>query len=351
MRFIVEALNDGDVATVLATFAPDAVWDGFLGPTRLDHPLPDELLPFSESLGLTRGATLSDLWAANFDLFIAGRTVWTIESCDLDGTSAVCELRGTDAFTALSGVELLAVFEVEADERGQIERFRFDPDWTGESSERADDFRRWAKLERPDVDTGLDPTAIRTLVELLDRWESQGSPAIEAPDPDLDAVAVVEAYLAARNDQDWETHVRLLGGDALDNPFGSYDEFLATGVLDRRISARECTVTPLGNDSFVACIVDVTDIISTAAGRTPTNPNATTFAVRDGRVVDLPEFLPSLFLAEEAIEQWAIANAAERYAAACPSGIAGQDVITGLSCAEFIAESRESWESAVAAAY
>lgn len=355
VRFVIAALNEGDVAMTFTAFSPDALWDGFLGPTRLDDPLPDEILEFSAQLGLTQDATFRDMWAANFELLIAAQTVWTIGSCDTDGRSALCELRGMDAFTAISGIEPGAVFEIDTDDHGLIERFRFDPDRSGESSVRADDFRRWAKLERPDLDAQLDAqldaTVMRNLVELLGFWESQGSPAVEAPDPDLDAVAVVEAYLTARNDQNWETHVRLLGGDALDNPFGSYDEFLAAGALDRRIAIRECTVTALGNDSFVACLVDVTDIISAAAGRLPTNPNATTFAVRDGRVVDLPEFLPSLFLAEEAIEQWAVANEPERYATACPSGIAGQDVITGLSCAEFIAEFAEAWESAVAGAY
>ena len=84
-----------------------------------------------------------------------------------------------------------------------------------------------------------------------------------------------------------------------------------------------------------------------AAGRTPTNPNATTFTILDGRVIDLPEFLPSLFRAEEAIELWAVENQPERYARDCPLGIAGQDVITGLGCAELIAEFADIGQCAV----
>lgn len=344
-------LNNGDIADVFITFAPDAVWEGFLGRVRLDDPLPDEILSFSQSLGLTQGATFGDLWAANFELLVAARTVWAIDSCDIEAMVAMCELRGTDAFSALSGGENNAVFEVEMGDGGLIERFRFDTEWVEAPNERFDDFRRWAKLEQPGLDPQVDPFAIRALVALLDRWESEGSPSVEPPDPDLDGVAIVAAYLAARNDQDWETHVRLLGGDALDNPFGSYDEFLATGTLDRRIGVRECSVTALGNESFVACVVEVTDIISNAAGTVPSNPNATTFTVHEGRIVDLPEFLPSLFRAEQAIELWAQDNEPGRYAQACPNGIAGQDVITGLSCARFIAEFVAGWKDAVAAAY
>ncbi len=95
----------------------------------------------------------------------------------------------------------------------------------------------------------------------------------------------------------------------------------------------------------------MSDIISAAAGTTPSNPNASTFAVQGGRIVDLPEFLPSLFRGEEAIERWAVANEPDRYAAACPNGIAGQNVITGYACAVFIAEFEDGWREAVAAVY
>ena len=58
--------------------------------------------------------------------------------------------------------------------------------------------------------------------------------------------------------------------------------------------------------------------------------------------------LPSLFIAEETIERWAEANEPAAYAQACPFGIAGQSVLDGRACAEFIAAHRDAWAPLVA---
>jgi hypothetical protein len=167
---------------------------------------------------------------------------------------------------------------------------------------------------------------------------------------DDDPMAVLEAFLGARNDGDWASMLALLGGDALADPFGSRDEFEAAQLLEREITASDCQVILAdARGSRLACGVAVTDIIVRAAGITATNPNASTFQILDGRVTGLPDFLPSSFLAERAVEEWAEADAPAAYRESCPDGIAGQSPIDGLDCARFIAEHREAWQPLVAA--
>jgi hypothetical protein len=164
-----------------------------------------------------------------------------------------------------------------------------------------------------------------------------------------DPIAVVEAYVEARNDIDWETHRSFLAGEARRHPFGSRDEFESAVVLERDIHLIDCRVQleSARTGSFVACTVEVTDIISDVSGRVITNANASTFSVLDGFIVDLPDFLPSDFIAESAIEAWAEASEAAAYRRACPEGIAGQSAITGRRCAEFIAAHVDDWSAAV----
>jgi hypothetical protein len=170
-------------------------------------------------------------------------------------------------------------------------------------------------------------------------------PPIAASDP----IEVVEAYIAARNGTDWDVQRSFLAGDARRHAFGSRDEFEAAVALDRDIHLLDCGVN-LESDtlgSFVACTVEVTDLISEVSGRTVSNANASTFTVSGGFVVDLPEFLPSDFVAERAIEAWAEQHEPTAYRRACPDGIAGQSVVTGRRCAEFIAQHVDAWAGAV----
>ncbi len=169
--------------------------------------------------------------------------------------------------------------------------------------------------------------------------------------PPHDPVAVVEEWVDARNEGDWDTQAALSSRDILRRGFGSHDETLAAVELDRRIRLDECSVT-LESDtvgSFVACEVTVTDIILDAASVVATNLNQITFVVVDGLVVKPPQWLPSSHLAEQAVEEWGMVNDERRYRSACPDGIAGQEVVTGLECARWIADTHPGWVEAVRA--
>ena len=65
-------------------------------------------------------------------------------------------------------------------------------------------------------------------------------------------------------------------------------------------------------------------------------------------MVAVPAFLPSSFVAEQAIEVWASEQYPAEYEAACPDAIAGQSPIDGLACATFIAEHEAEWAPIVA---
>jgi hypothetical protein len=167
----------------------------------------------------------------------------------------------------------------------------------------------------------------------------------------LDPIEVVEAWVAARNDGDWDTQESLSSAEILDRGFGSRDETRAAVELNRQIHLEVCSVTldspTVG--AFVACEVTVTDMILDAAGVVATNANNSTFLVVDGLVTKPPQWLPSSHLAEQAIEEWGMANDRKQYRSACPDGIAGQDVITGLDCARWIADAHPAWVEAVQA--
>jgi hypothetical protein len=177
-----------------------------------------------------------------------------------------------------------------------------------------------------------------------------GTAAGRPPDVGQDAVEVVAAWWDARNTFDYERMASLMAGDAFDNPFASPGEVEAARWLERVVTPLECEVgaetASLG--TFVACDVSVTDIIVAAAGVTSTNLNRATFRVRDGYVIAAPVWIPSSQVAEEAIEEWARANARIDYQRACPQGIAGQSSIDGPKCARFIAENEHRWRDEVA---
>ncbi len=126
---------------------------------------------------------------------------------------------------------------------------------------------------------------------------------------------------------------------------------LAAVELDRRVRLDDCSVTLKSATvgSFVACEVSVTDIILDAAAVVATNLNQITFVVVDGIVVKVPQWLPSSHIAEQAVEEWGMMNDERRYRSACPNGIAGQEVVTGLDCARWIADTRAGWVEAVGA--
>ncbi len=351
---LLEGLDAGDAAAVLAVLTPDAVWESFGFPISIPDPLPGDLAFFAAALGLGPEAIGAELIAAEIALRGALRTAHRVACPAEDLPDLRCRLTTTNALTELTGLSETGSLVLTPGPDGRIARVRFETEQVaGRAAPDLDAFRRWSAVEEPGVARQLSVDQLRLTVEALDRWLAAGRPDLELPDVTADPIEVVAAFLDARNDRDWTLHMRLLGGDALENPFGSRDEFDAAAALERRITAVSCevTLTSERQGSFVACEVTVSDIITEAAGVNPTNPNATTFRVREGRVIDLPEFLPSLFLAEEAIEEWALDNEPDDYALACPFGIAGQDVIDGLACALFIAEHRESWAPGVGLAY
>lgn len=347
---LVAAINTGDPAAVLDLLDDDAVWSTFGFPVTLSASIDGDLGLLAAFFGLAPDAIGADIVSMEIRIRAAQRSLIETSGCTAEGRTATCDVTISNAFTAIDGRSEVGTLLVEfgASAASSVSLMTFEQ---GDRTEEADAYERWSAVESPQRAQETLLEEITQAVALLDRWDEAGRPDLPTPDPTRTPIEVVAAYVAARNDQDWPTHMQLLGGEALENPFGSHDEFLSAGVLDRTITLGDCTVTPLGERSFVACIVEVTDIVSEAAGTTPSNPNATTFVVLEGRVVDLPEFLPSLFRGEEAIERWALENQRERYEAACPVGIAGQDVITGLACAEFVAEFAEEWAASVAAAY
>lgn len=348
-----EALESADRAAITMLLAPNAAWVLAEEPIGLDLPLPAGFAEFAGALGLESDASFLDvvveLRVQRVDL---GAEI-SLTDCADTAIGVACAYREGDVLSPLTGQAELGTIELALDAAGLITEVWLDTaaSTTDPDPER-DAFFRWSAIEQPDItnrSTASGPVA-ELVTGLLERWEAAGRPDLPAPDPAADPTDVVAAYLTARNDRDWEAHMALLGGEALDNPFGSRDEFDAAAFLERRITPLECEITleSARQGTFVACQVEVTDIIVEAAGATPTNPNATTFRVMEGRVIDLPEFLPSLFIAEDAIERWAEANEPAAYAAACPFGIAGQSVLDGRACAEFIAFHREAWAPLVA---
>ncbi len=113
------------------------------------------------------------------------------------------------------------------------------------------------------------------------------------------------------------------GGEALDAELGTWDDFLAAGLLERVNTPVECEITleseRLG--AAVACQVLVSDIILDTANIAGTQGNASTFHVKKGRVTNLPVFIPSSAVAERRIEEWAGTERPNEYADACPDGI------------------------------
>ncbi len=172
---------------------------------------------------------------------------------------------------------------------------------------------------------------------------------ITADTTTADPIEVVEAWVAARNAGDWDTQEALSSPEVVRYGFGSQDETLAAVTLNRVIRLETCSVTldspTVG--TLVACEVTVTDMIVDAAGVVAENLNDSTFVVIGGRIARAPEWIPSSHVAEQAIEEWGMANDRRGYRAACPDGIAGQDVLTGLECARWIADSHPAWVEAV----
>ncbi len=346
----IDAIERSDADAAFALLGPDAVWSLGEVELRLGERIPPELAWLRDVVGID-GSTVDELVRGVLELQVAMKSMPSVAACQGDGSTRTCDYSVADALTPVVGAAQRGSITVEV-LGGHIVRYESDVVPVAEMTGADDAFKRWSAIQNPDVTRELPLLAwANIVVPLAEAWDATGRP--DSPAPPLsgdDPVAVVEAFVDARNRGDWETMVAFMGGAALDDPFGSRDEFDATQLLERDITLEECEIaldTTAG--VRVGCRVSVTDIIVDAAGITATNPNQSTFQVAGGRVTALPQFIPSSFLAERAIEEWAATNAAESYDEACPDGIAGQSPVDGLACAQFIADNQSGWQPAVGA--
>ncbi len=346
----IAAIAAGDADAAFAFFASDAVWSLGGVELRLGEPIPPELAWLPEVVGVAE-STVDELVRGILQLQVAMKSTPLVAGCQGDGSVQNCAYSVVDALTPVVGAEQRGSLTVEV-VGGHIVRYESDVAPVAELTGADDAFKRWSAIQDPDVTRELPLLAWASIVvPLAEAWEVAGRP--DSPPPPAigdDPVAVVEAFIDARNRGDWETMVALMGGTALDDPFGSRDEVDAGQLLEREITPEECEIVlQSAAGARVGCRVVVTDIIVDAAGITATNPNQSTFQVAEGRVTALPQFIPSSFAAERAIEEWAATHAAESYDEACPDGIAGQSPIDGLACAQFIADNHTGWQPAVSA--
>ncbi len=344
------AIAAGDAAGALGLLASDAVVEFMELELRLGAPLPEDQSWLPGVIGVGE-ATAPAVMKGLLDYYVALGTQPEVAGCREDGSRFECSYAVADAFTRIAGEPVTGTLAAEVD-GGLIARLSLDPLLVSSPGWGPDEFKRWAAVNRPEVlgETTLLAWA-RAAVPVAAEWDAAGRPDAPAP-PDFnttDPVAVVRGWLDFRNIGDWVSTVALLGGGALDDPLASRQQFDAEEILEREISVSNCQVV-LDDDqgTRLGCDVAVSDIVTRAAGIVATNPNQSTFTVLDGRIVDLPDFYPSSFRAEEAIEQWAQANLPGQYAAACPFGIAGQSPLETVSCARFVADNRAGWEPVLA---
>jgi ketosteroid isomerase-like protein len=351
---ILAYLNDGDLERVFALVAPDATWTLFGVPLALDDAVPDELAWLPPIFDLGPDATGADLVRAELELRAQLRTQRTITDCQAQGGIARCTYISADATTPIIGESEAGELTAKVED-GLVTELLLAVEPIVDATVDADAFLRWAFVTEPALDFGGPPAEyIDVLVGLIDEWHSGEQADIPVPDDVGDEPeAVVVAWLEARQSGDWDRHVALLAGDALRQEFGSRDDFEANQLLRRRIKLSECEIT-LENErvgAVVACIVAVEDIITSVVGSEPTNANATTFQVKNGRITSLPEFVPSLFLAEQALEQWGAAVHTAEYAAACPDGITSPFGVEERSCTQFLVDHEGEWTDAVLEPY
>jgi ketosteroid isomerase-like protein len=347
-------LNDGDFEAAFALVAPDASWTLFGVPMALDDAVPEELAWLPPIFDLGTDATGADLVRAEMELRAQLRTQRTITDCQAQGGTATCSYESVDATTPILGEseagELMAKVE-----DGLVTELLLAVEPIVDATVDADAFLRWGFVTEPALGFDGPPAEyFDVLIGLIDEWHRSEQADIPVPDDVGDEPeAVVVAWLEARQSGDWDRHVALLAGDALRQEFGSRDDFEANQLLRRRIKLSECEIT-LENErvgAVVACIVAVEDIITSVVGSEPTNANATTFQVKNGRIASLPEFLPSLFVAEEALEQWGEGSHPAEYAEACPEGITSPLGVERRSCAQFLVDHRGEWNDAVLEPY
>jgi ketosteroid isomerase-like protein len=346
------ALNDGQLDAVFDLMAADAVWSIPMIELRLDGPVPEEMLWVVEVLGLEGDVVGSDVLRGVFEMQIAVRTVRSVDGCRSEGATVRCQYASVDALTPLRGTAEEGELGLVVGD-GVITEVRYDIEQV-ESADRLEDvdaFLRWAYLEEPTLSLDQDP---RDLIGLIEEWEAAERPDVARPaDVGADPIELIQAWLDARHEGDWERHVALMGGKALTQEMGSRDDFDAAALLQRTVTLGECAPT-LESERVgvvVGCVVTVSDIITMVVGAEPSNPNVSTFQVKDGRITALPEFIPSLFLAEEALEIWGAATYPNDYEEACPFGITNPLGIEDRSCAQFLVDHQGEWTDAVLEPY
>jgi len=351
---LIAYLNGGEIEDAFALVAPDATWTLFGLPLELDDAVPEELAWLPSIFGLGPDAVGADLVRAELELRARLRTNRTITDCRTQGATARCTYVSTDATTPVLGESEAGELTVLVEE-GFVSELSLATEPIAEATADGDRFLRWAFVAEPALSLDGPPTEyVDVLVGLIDAWLGGNQPDVPIPDDvDDEPEAVVASWLEARQSANWERHVALLAGDALRQEFGSRDDFEANQLLKRKIKLEECEIT-LENErvgAVVACFVAVEDIITAVVGSEPTNPNATTFQVKSGRISSLPEFLPSLFVAEQALEQWGAAVHPAEYAEACPDGITSPFGVERRSCAQLLIDHVGEWTDAVLEPY
>lgn len=342
----------GDVEAAMDVLAQDAEWGFEDIRFTLDTPMHEQYEWLVNVFAVEPDATGLDVVRAYTEYLVASRATPVASNCVGDEAAVTCTYTTEDGLTPLTGATEFGTVEAAAAD-GRLTRYLLVTDRIEEEATVGDAaaFRRWSAIRDPETMNPFVPTApyAERLVEAHDDWIAAGRPDV-APAVVLDdPIEVAEAWFAANNTGDWETQVSLTGGDALFDPFISRDEFEAARTLNRQVSLDTCAVTLEATDSVrIACDVTVTDIVTAAAGVPATNPNQTSMAMSDGRIVGAPQFLPSHFAAEREIEKWAQREEPENYRRACPEGIAGQNPITGLVCARFVATYQGEWAPFVA---
>lgn len=337
----------GDVEEAMGTLAEDAEWGFSEVRFTLDERIPEEYEWLASVLGLEADATGRDIVRAYTEYLVASRAVPTATNCVGNDEAVACTYTLEDGLVPVTGMREMGSLEATT-RGGRLVRYAVVTDGVQQEPDAAvAAFWRWSAVRDPETANPLPlvPAQAARLLEAYEAWEAEGRPDIEPVVELDDPIAVAEAWFAANNAGDWEAQVSLTGGELLFlDPFPSWDEFEAARAMDRTITLDACSITlETSDETRIACDVTVTDIVTAAAGVPATNPNQTSMAIGDGRMVGAPRFLPSHFAAEQEIEIWAQREQPDNYRRACPDGIAGQSEIIGLSCARFIATYEGHW--------
>lgn len=347
-----EAIAAQDVDAAMEVLAEDAEWGFEDIKFTLDAPMHEQYEWLVNVFEVEPGATGYGIVRAYTEYLVASRSAPVAANCDGDEEAVRCTYTSEDGLAPLTGSREFGTVEA-AVERGRLIRYALVTDSVDDQpvSEDISSFRRWSAIRDPATLNVFVPVAsyAERILGVYDEWLAAGRPDIAPAVVVDDPIEVAETWFSANNAGDWETQVSLTGGDALFDPFASRDEFEAARSLEREVTFDTCVVTLEASDSVrIACDVTVNDIITAATGVAATNPNQTSMAISDGRIVGAPQFLPSHFAAEEEIEKWAQREEPDSYRRACPEGIAGQNPITGLVCARFIATYQGEWAPFVA---